>query len=81
MPEVEVKLFATLRRYDPRAERSSEPIRLELREGATIDELMDALAIRADEVKQVFVNGVRKEGDDALKEGDTVAVFPPIAGG
>ncbi len=81
MPEVEVKLFATLRRYHPRGEETSEPIRLTLREGATIEDLMASLAVPGDEVKQVFVDGTRREDTYMLQEGDTVAVFPPIAGG
>ncbi|MCL4533922.1 MAG: MoaD/ThiS family protein [Bacteroidetes bacterium] len=80
MPRVEVYLYATLRRYQP-ALRHGEPVRVEMAPGATVQDLLESLGIPAEELKQTFINGISRQPDWVLEEGDRVAVFPPIAGG
>ena len=80
MPRVEAYLYAMLRRYQPSL-RHGEPARLDLPDGAIVGDLLAALGIPAEEMKQTFVNGVSRGPDWVLSEGDRVAVFPPIAGG
>lgn len=77
---VQVKLFATLRRYVAGAE-SGNAIEIELPEGARIRDVIVALALPSDQVKVSFVNG-RARGDDwRLEPGDELGIFPPIGGG
>lgn len=80
MPSVEVYLYAMLRHYQP-ALRHGEPARVELAPGATVENLLAALGIPAEETKAAFVNGISRGPEWTLAEGDRVAVFPPIAGG
>jgi molybdopterin synthase sulfur carrier subunit len=73
--ELEIKLFASLRKFN------SELDKIEVGEGTTIGELFDQAGIPPSEVAIVLVNGRHATLDQPLLDGETVAVFPPIAGG
>jgi len=78
--KVEVALFATLSKYNPAGE-STEPFTLQFPEGSTVEDVLKRLQIPPQESKQVFVDSHRRDRDYVLKEGERVAIFPPIAGG
>ena len=80
MIEVEVKLYATLRKYHPGA-GLGQPVLLEVAEGTTLTGLLDQLGIPVAEAKIVFVNNMQQDLSYSLQPGDRVGVFPPIAGG
>ena len=80
MLTIEVRLFASLRQYQPSMD-SGQGATLQVAEGTTLAELTSLLQVPSAEVKQFFVNGRRQEPDYALQAGDRVALFPPIAGG
>ena len=73
--ELAIKLFASLRIFNPELEI------IEVDDGTTIGELFDQAGIPPSEVAIVLVNGRHATLDRALLDGETVAVFPPIAGG
>ncbi len=78
---IEVRLFATLRRFRPGLE-VGEPVRLEVDEGMTVRRaLEEVLGIPPGVVKAVFVNDTYSELDRILADGDRVGVFPPVGGG
>jgi molybdopterin converting factor small subunit len=77
---VQVKLFATLRRYYPHL-GIGEPMPVELQENATVAKLVIQLKLPDNQVKVVFVNGIVREGNYMLKDGDQVGIFPPVGGG
>jgi molybdopterin synthase sulfur carrier subunit len=77
---VELRLYASLRKYLP-GETPDGACQIELEEGATVRSLLARIHIPADAPKIVFLNGVHARGDEALKEGDRVGAFPPVAGG
>ncbi len=78
--QVEVRLFATLRRYLPSL-KAGEGYTLNLPEGATVADALAALGVPVDDSQQAFVDGQAVGWDHVLKEGDSVRVFPPMAGG
>lgn len=78
--QVQVRLYATLRRYQPQVRLSQARI-VSLPEGATVEQLIAKLGIPADTVKTVFVGGKIVESGYVLRDGDEVGIFPPIAGG
>jgi molybdopterin converting factor small subunit len=80
MIEVQVKLFATLRRQYPDL-GIGEAMSLALPDGATIALLVDRLDLPDEQVKVVFVNGTVRPRDHTLTDGDEVGVFPPVGGG
>ena len=73
--ELEIKLFANLRKFNPQLDR----IRLD--DGTTVLELLERAGIPPAEVAIVLVDGRHAKLDRPLHDGETVAVFPPIAGG
>ena len=79
--QVRVKLYASLRRYRPEL-RLGEAFGCELPDGATIGDLvLDVLKVPDQEVAITLVNGLRQAREYPLKEGDSVSIWPPIAGG
>ncbi len=78
--KVEVRVFATLRRYFPGL-GVGEPMSLELPEGTTARQLMERLGLPAEEVKVIMRNARQIEPDEVLQDGDRVAFIPPVAGG
>ncbi len=81
MIEIEVRIFATLGKYAPGL-KPGQARRLTIKEGTAVGELVEnELGIPPEAVKNVFVNGVAKEDDHLLADGDRVGIFPPIAGG
>jgi len=71
---VKIKLFASLRKFGP-----DEQV-VELSENATIDDAINSLNIPKIALLKI-VNGEHRPAIHQLKEGDELALFPPIAGG
>jgi len=80
MPTVQVRLFATLRRYFPDLQLG-ESITVDLPDGATVGQLIEHLNIPIEEVKIVFVNNIVRDMESTLEDGDMVGIFPPVGGG
>ena len=73
--KVKVKLFAVLRQFGP-----DEQV-VELSEGTTIDDVIRSFKFPGTIRLLRIVNGEHKPADHVLKDGDDLALFPPIAGG
>ncbi|MBI4594753.1 MAG: MoaD/ThiS family protein [Candidatus Tectomicrobia bacterium] len=78
--KVEVRLFATLQKHAP---QGCQPrgFELELNGEATAGEVLDRLSISRQLPLILLVNGIHSEQKGAIKEGDVVSIFPPVAGG
>jgi len=72
---VTVRLFASLRKFGPDEQITAFP------EGTTIDDVIRAVKIPGTIRLLRIVNGEHRPADHVLKEGDELALFPPIAGG
>ena len=79
--KIEVRLYASLARYMLAQGAAGLPEVLEVSEGLTVQELLRQLQVPPDAVKVVFLNGLHASGDQVLKQGDRVGIFPPVAGG
>jgi sulfur carrier protein ThiS len=82
--QVTVRLYAGLgRRRAANQGAWSDAALLEaaLPVGATISDLIASLALPADEIKVIFVNGRVCPQTRPLADGDRVGIFPPIGGG
>lgn len=77
---VTVKLYATLHRYGP-GKKAGMPFEIELSDDATLRNLICQLNIPPEETRITFVNGIIREADCNLNDGDVVGMFPPIGGG
>jgi len=75
---VHIRLYGELReRQDAAA--SGEPVSLP--EGSTLETLNERLGIPIEDVVVTLVNGVAVSHGTALRDGDRVDLFPPLAGG
>ena len=72
---VELNLYASLARSVPR----TGPV--EIGENTTILGLLRRLGVPMEKVKIIFLNGLHASGEEILRDGDRVGVFPPVAGG
>ena len=72
---ITVKLFATLR------QGKFDIDTLDLPPGTTVGDIVKRLNIPEKEVTLIFVNGLHGELQTEVKDGDTVALFPPVGGG
>ena len=79
--KIELNLFASLAQYAPDKTGSHNRQILEVAEGTTIIRLLEELGLPMDKIGMIFVNGLHAAGDEVLKDGDRVGVFPPVAGG
>lgn len=75
MIKVEVRLFAHFRQG-----RQKNQI-IELEEGKDISYLLDLLNINEEEASIVLLNGMDGHLNRQLKDGDVLALFPPVGGG
>lgn len=82
--QITVKLFAALSEYlPPGAVRNVAP--LTVVDGASVGEVVEQLRLPGELVHLVLVNGVYINPEERLacrlKEGDVLAIWPPVAGG
>jgi len=78
--KVEVRVFATLRKYLPELS-IGQPKIMEVEPGTTFDELRAMLGLPVDEAKIIMCNNLQVEPEQLVHEGDRIAFIPPVAGG
>lgn len=78
--QVEITVFATLRRYLPDLPVGGSR-QINVQPGTTIGEVMHLLELPPDEVKVVMRNHLHVELDETVNEGDRIAFIPAVAGG
>lgn len=80
MLHVNVKLFATLTRnfpdYDP-----GKGIDVEMKEGASFEDLLQTLNLSRNEARSIYVNGIPKTMMDLIMDRDQIKIFTLIVGG
>jgi len=76
---IEVRLYATLRRY---ALSAAEGVfNVDVPEGGKAADVIASLGVNVDEVHILMINGVSSPLDQVLAEGDRLGLFPAIGGG
>jgi sulfur carrier protein ThiS len=81
---ITIKLYAMLSRYlPPGAERNVG--QLEVPENASVGSVIEQLRLPKELVHLVLVNGVyvrpEQQGTTLLNDSDSLAIWPPVAGG
>jgi sulfur carrier protein ThiS len=78
--EIFVRLHYLFKQYVPDGDyKNYFPVTVD--EGATIRDLVLALGMEKKDKRLIFVDGKRSKEENPLKEGERVAIFPPITGG
>ncbi len=77
---VNVRLFATLRRFFP-GYNSEKGMDIKVEEGSTIENLIRSLQLPEKEAKVILINGKSKKTSDVITDGDQINIFTPIGGG
>lgn len=72
---IEVRLFATLR------EGRGKVQMLDAADIAVAGDIIRRLEIPAEEVAILLINGFHQKPETPVKDGDIVAIFPPVGGG
>jgi molybdopterin converting factor small subunit len=75
-----IRLLSTYRKYLP-PDVQGASYSLEVPAGTRIEELEAQLPVPSDEDQVVLINGRTPAPGQLVEEGDTIAVFPSMAGG
>lgn len=82
---ITLKLYATLTDYLPPAARRTNTMDLDVAQDATIEAILAPLNLPPKLVHLVLVNGVfippAERPTHTFREGDALAIWPPVAGG
>jgi len=81
--QVTLKLFSTLMHYLP-DQAVKNQILLNVEESTTVNDLIERYNVPRSEVHLVLVNGIylsEADRDRPLSDNDTLAIWPPVAGG
>lgn len=81
--KIKFKLFATLMRHLPKEAKGHE-LDMDVAETTSTFNIIDQFGIDRVEAHLVLVNGVylnEQQRELPLQEGDTLAIWPPVAGG
>lgn len=83
--EITFKLYATLSQYLP-PDAKRHAVKVDISEADTAYSLLDKFNVPRELAHLVLLNGIyldpqERENPAVLKDGDTLAVWPPVAGG
>jgi sulfur-carrier protein len=78
--KIEIALYATLSQYLPPGAQNRKAV-IEVTDGATVRDVMTQLGIPSDLPNILLVNGRQAREDTALTDGQSLSIFPPLAGG
>ena len=74
--KVNVKLFASIRKFS-----GKDNLEINIEEGSSVKDILSKIGIPPDEPFLVIVNESTRGKETLLQEGDTLCLFPIIAGG
>jgi len=77
---IHLALFAHLAQYQPDGKGGRQARPIDVADGTTVGELIARLGL-PDEPRVVFLNSRHVADNQALSDGDRLAIFPPVAGG
>jgi molybdopterin converting factor small subunit len=77
---IEIKLFFDLVKYLPSG-TSNNRANISVNAGTTVQNLIDILGIPSEIQKTILINGIKAGNETEIHENDSIAIFPPMAGG
>lgn len=83
--KITFKLFASLQDYLPVEARAKNAMSLDLPDGATVQQVIERFGLPRKSCHLVLIDGhfvpPAERASRPLKDGNTLAIWPPIAGG
>ncbi len=79
--KIEIRLLTQLKPYLPNPDIAGDTQIIDLKNDATVKDVMMELGIPLDLPKVIMLNEKQGKLDDQLKDGDRVTIFPPVGGG
>ena len=83
--KITFKLFAHLQDYLPAEAQKTNSLTLEVAEASTVAQIIERFSLPQKLVHLVLIDGTfvppGERAGRALHEGETVAIWPPVAGG
>jgi molybdopterin synthase sulfur carrier subunit len=76
--KVKVCLLVNLKKHSPTGESE---FCLSIEDGATVEKVFKRLHIPTEPMNVILVDGRQARLDDTLRDGNLIAIFPPVAGG
>ena len=73
---IQLQLFASLKKFMPPVADNYA-----IEAGITVGGLISQLDVPQDQIKLVFIDGVKAELSAILSGGERVGIFPPVGGG
>ena len=78
--EIHLKFFGIFREYIA-SEKNGFSGTLDIPDGSRIEDVLNHFGIPKNTPKMILVNGLMKEDGEILRDGDTLSLFSPLAGG
>lgn len=83
--KITFKLFATLQDYLPAEAKKTNAVSLEVADTTTVAQLIERFSLPQKLVHLVLIDGAfvapAERAGRTLREGETLAIWPPVAGG
>ncbi len=79
--KIEIRLLTQLKPYLPNPDIAGDTQIIDLKNDATIKDVIMELGIPLDMPKVIMLNEKQGKLEDKLKDGDRVTIFPPVGGG
>jgi len=83
--KIVLKLYATLRDYLPAEAAKTSALTLDVAAGSTVQQIVERCALPQSLCHLVLIDGnfvpPPARASRALQEGETLAIWPPVAGG
>ena len=83
--KVTFKLFATLQDYLPSEAKKTNALTLELAEETTVAQIIERFSLPQKLVHLVLIDGTfvppAERAGRTMRDGETLAIWPPVAGG
>ena len=82
MISVTVKIHHGFKKFLPAGMKTGDPFEISIEENTAVGDLLrDKIKLPVDMPKLILINGLHSKERQALKEGDKVSLFMPMAGG
>ena len=82
MISVTVKIHHGFKKFLPAGMKTGDPLDISVEDNTAVGDLLrDKIKLSSDIPKMILINGLHSKDRQALKDGDKVSLFMPMAGG